>query len=77
MYRRTLIWIFGILVCILHSGCTDYSYKGMYGITETEDGIDPHKVLMFVGKSNDITEGTKGTGAVDDAGGLAGRYFYV
>ena len=77
MYRRTLIWLFGILVCILHSGCTDYSYKGMYGITETEDGIDPHKVLMFVGKSNDITEGTKGTGAVDDAGGLAGRYFYV
>lgn len=77
MSGRNLIWIFVLLMCLAHAGCTDYSYKGMYGITETDEGIVPHKVLMFVGKSNDITEETRGTGAVDDAGGLAGRYFYV
>lgn len=73
MTRKGLISIICGLLCLVQVGC-DNSYEGLHGVSLDMNHVEPQRILMFVGKSNDIS---RGTGAVNNVEGLAERPFYV
>lgn len=73
MTRKGLISIICGLLCLLQVGC-DNSYEGLHGVSLDTNHVENQRILMFVGKSNDIS---RGTGVVNNVEGFAGRPFYV
>lgn len=76
MSRKAFIYVLGALLCMMQMGCVDDSYRGMIDVEGLVDEVEPQKILMFVGNSNEITIGTKGHGVVG-TDGLDGKIFYV
>lgn len=63
------------LFCILISGCTDDSYRGMYDFYYSGYRSSQMPVWIRIGESTDII--AKGSGIIDSADGFEDKDFYV
>lgn len=54
------------------------SYRGLVDVTVTDDNFEPQRIVMFVGKSNEIKEeDIKGSGVISTVEGLEDKFFYI
>lgn len=80
MKKSTLIFILGLLVGVMLTGCVDDSYRGLVDVDFSVDNDVPHEVYMTLGEPGDITNGvsiTKGTGEIGSVEGFTGKTFHI
>lgn len=78
MKKRIFIYIAFVLLGLMPAGCMHDSYRGLVDVTDTGDNVEPQRVVMFVGKSNEMTEyDLKGSGVIGTVEGLEGKNFYI
>ena len=73
MKRRNLIYILGILLCLMQAGCLDDSYTGTVFVEEEMEEGALHEIRMTIGGA----EQTRGSGVIGDVSSFAGKDFYV